>query len=284
MVSRRFIPGSEWLFLKIYTGEKTGDDLLATSVFSLVSLLHKEKFIDRWFFIRYEDNIGFHLRLRFHLTDVSHIGKVIERIALILNHSIASGLVNKIMYDVYVREIERYGESTYGFTEEIFHVDSDCMLNLLAEKILNVENRWEYAFPFLDDILTSFGFSLAEKHSIVLQCRDCYREEFGFVGMSKVRQLNEKYRKDRAVVIKRMGRDMPNRILEILDIRKIRLLQLAAKTKNALQVDYRSYVSSLMHMSVNRLFMSDNRLCEMIIYDYLTRYYESLMARIKYNR
>ena len=42
------------------------------------------------------------------------------------------------------------------------------------------------------------------------------------------------------------------------------------------------YVRSIIHMTMNRLFRSKNRLYEMVIYDFLFRYYQSALARIKY--
>ena len=40
-------------------------------------------------------------------------------------------------------------------------------------------------------------------------------------------------------------------------------------------------MSSYIHMEMNRLFANDNRLNEMVVYNYLTRYYKSEIARAK---
>ncbi|WP_326982149.1 lantibiotic dehydratase C-terminal domain-containing protein [Chryseobacterium sp. MYb264] len=38
-------------------------------------------------------------------------------------------------------------------------------------------------------------------------------------------------------------------------------------------------IQSLFHMHINRLFVSDQRLFEMIIYDYLHRYYKTIFFK-----
>ncbi|WP_347217184.1 lantibiotic dehydratase C-terminal domain-containing protein [Chryseobacterium sp.] len=40
-----------------------------------------------------------------------------------------------------------------------------------------------------------------------------------------------------------------------------------------------NFFSSVFHMHINRMFVSNQRLFEMIIYDYLFRYYKTLVFR-----
>ncbi len=64
---RTFLPGSEWLYAKLYTGAATADRLLSDVVGPLVREALDSGAADRWFFIRYSDP-GRHLRLRLHGT------------------------------------------------------------------------------------------------------------------------------------------------------------------------------------------------------------------------
>jgi len=68
MENRTFIPGSEWIYFKIYTGTKTADAILKNELYGFVSEMLKNKVIDKWFFIRYNDP-DFHIRLRIHLKE-----------------------------------------------------------------------------------------------------------------------------------------------------------------------------------------------------------------------
>jgi len=68
---RKFIPGTEWLYLKIYTGVKTSDVLLEEAILPLVTCFLNNNLINKWFFIRYNDPKP-HLRIRFELSDVNN--------------------------------------------------------------------------------------------------------------------------------------------------------------------------------------------------------------------
>ena len=64
-VRRTFAPGSEWTYLKLYTGSASADALLRDEIGPLAGELIGSGAADTWFFIRYADP-QFHLRVRFH--------------------------------------------------------------------------------------------------------------------------------------------------------------------------------------------------------------------------
>ena len=74
-MERIFIPGSRWLFFKLYTGTQSADILLTRHIGPFVRRLRENGAIDDFFFIRYTDPL-FHLRLRLHLPDTSRYGEV----------------------------------------------------------------------------------------------------------------------------------------------------------------------------------------------------------------
>jgi thiopeptide-type bacteriocin biosynthesis protein len=76
MKDRTFLPGSEWIYFKIYTGEKTADNILVKLITPILKKLQKEQQIEKWFFIRYSDP-DFHLRIRLLIHDVHQIGEII---------------------------------------------------------------------------------------------------------------------------------------------------------------------------------------------------------------
>lgn len=61
-IHRTFIPGSQWVYIKLYTGEKTADDLLIQVIAPVIKKVQKAQHIKKWFFIRYSDP-DFHLRI-----------------------------------------------------------------------------------------------------------------------------------------------------------------------------------------------------------------------------
>jgi len=54
------------------------------------------------------------------------------------------------------------------------------------------------------------------------------------------------------------------------------------KTKRNINVN--DLLKSYLHMMTNRLFYSKNRLHELILYDFMYRYYTSEIARNKYRK
>ena len=68
MKTRKFSPGSEWIYLKIYCGVKTSDIILQETITPLIADLKKQNLIEKWFFIRYNDPKP-HLRFRVRLFD-----------------------------------------------------------------------------------------------------------------------------------------------------------------------------------------------------------------------
>jgi thiopeptide-type bacteriocin biosynthesis protein len=57
---------AEWLYVKVYTGDQGAifDDLILVTIPVLVQSLRPQ----RWFFIRYRDEHGVHLRIRLQVS------------------------------------------------------------------------------------------------------------------------------------------------------------------------------------------------------------------------
>ncbi|MGB8194413.1 MAG: lantibiotic dehydratase, partial [Chitinophagaceae bacterium] len=78
-VKRKFSPGSEWVYFKLYCGAKSADKILLDAIKPLTENLLQDQSIDRWFFIRYNDP-DFHIRLRLHVEDANKTGYVIQQV------------------------------------------------------------------------------------------------------------------------------------------------------------------------------------------------------------
>ena len=66
-VQRRFEPGSEWVYFKIYCGSVISDTILLNVVKPAIDRLSAEGVITEAFFIRFTDP-HYHIRFRLHLT------------------------------------------------------------------------------------------------------------------------------------------------------------------------------------------------------------------------
>lgn len=284
-MQRKFIPGSEWLYFRLYTGIKTADRLLADHMSVFVACLLEKGVIDKFFFIRYSDP-DFHVRLRLHVTDPKECGCVFTELYSRFSECVDSGMVSKIMCDTYMREIERYGVDTMMLSEDVFHVDSEAILNLVLHNETQMQS-WHHAFLLVDDMINAFISVKEDRCKFTLQLANSYRREFGFESSTFTKQLNDKYRSLRPQIEALMKRDEATlAAYTILEKRKHGLSAIAIKIYETLSnqdtVMRDNLLGSYVHMSMNRLFRSKNRLNELIVYDCLSRHYDSLAAREKY--
>lgn len=137
------------------------------------------------------------------------------------------------------------------------------------------EIRWRLGLLLNDDLLDAFGLSLTEKTALVTEAAKGYKAEFGFTAHRSTKQINDKYRalRDdlRHVMTTGLREEFPR---EILEERKRRIEGLAVTIKTMVpDGELQDYLRSLIHMTMNRLFRSQNRLCEMMVLEYLVREY-----------
>lgn len=288
MVQRFFIPGSDWLYFKIYTGFKTADEMLIRVIDPFVKDLFARRGIDGFFFIRYSDP-DFHIRFRLHLPCQENYGLIMHEFNQRFGPEIEMGTVIKIMCDTYVREIERYGTQTMELLEDLFRIDSMAILELLS-RLANISGSiresayWEISLLLLDDTLTAFGYELPEKARITTEMAEGFKKEFGFTTHTFTKQLNDKYRALRNEIEQAvLSRKDFHEFESALEERRKGFGQIAqkiasvSKSDGAVAVD--DLLRSIQHMTMNRWFRSRNRQHELVIYDFLSKYYISALAQ-----
>ena len=251
--------------------------------------LIKNDVIDKWFFIRYSDP-DFHIRLRLHLNETRDFSCMFNRFFVVLQPVVNAGLVWNIQCDTYQREMERYGYNSISFIEDLFFIDSDHIVRLLQrfDNDHSEQLRWKTALVLIDGFLSAFSFDLSQKGELLNTMATSFKKEFGFMNHHTTKQLNDKYRACRKDIENTLRWE--NEVAEMIDIIKTRYhttLPIAEKligmNKNGeLQVPLNSLLTSLIHMTMNRWFRTKNRLHEMVIYEFLSRYYASEIAKEKY--
>ena len=272
------------MYFKIYTGFRTADDVLARFIYPTVRKLESEGAARDWFFIRYADPEP-HIRLRLHISGKECIGTVISRLYGRLNGLVQQGVIHKIQMDTYVRELERYGRERIAGTERMFGIDSRCITDIL--RVSSDEYmRGIAAFKLIDSIYYAFGFDIERKKDMAGICAEGFRREFGLDGQN-AKIFNREYRKYQNVIREVLedrvtddGQRRMNRIIERYynnDI-TVRLIDGMFSAGEG-EVSKDDFIRSYMHMSLNRLFSSDNRKHEMVVHEYMYRYYKSVIAR-----
>ena len=284
-MKRTFIIGEEWLYYKIYCGARTADIVLTESIKPLLSELVRAKQIDKWFFIRYTDP-EIHIRLRLHFDNTALIGKVIDELRKELRPYIDNNAVYKIQADTYQRELERYGEKSIVLAESLFYNDSDFIVRILEQ--IDDENLLILVqLKNIDDLLTDFDFDTTTKIAFVNQQMHYYKEEFNADKRTN-KQLSQKYRlqakfiEDYLLFLDKIKAYTPLRKLHQQKRKRDQpiIKQVVAYKDNAnLSVSINALLGSLIHMSVNRSFRSKQRMYEMLLYDFLLRYYRMKIGR-----
>lgn len=279
-----FLLGEEWLYYKIYTGFATTDTILYNRLYPVIAGLRDNGWIDKWFFIRYTDP-EHHLRLRLHLTKPEHIGTVILAFQNVFRHLVEQHSIWKIQTDTYERELDRYGKELIEQAETLFFYDSECIVNLLSalETTDNENEKWITGMAAIDTFLDVFRYDFEAKRALMEQLRTSFFKEFK-VGTGTKKELSTKYRNHKSEIERFMKMTSEvNDLKAILNKRNISIAEAVNSIREQLPdpVKINELLGSYIHMTMNRLFDSNNRQCEMILYDLLYSYYTSVLARQK---
>ena len=290
---RTFIIGDEWLYFKIYTGYKTADTILTDTIFPLSQYFIKENWIDHWFFIRYSDP-QFHLRVRFHILKNENITSMIQHFNNTFQDYLTQNLVWKIQMDTYQRELERYSSELIELSEQLFSLSSEMICKIITlDEVQNDENqRWLFGLKMIDTLLTDFDYSLQEKRDLLNTLQDNFGKEFG-INNDFRRQFGQKYRSEKQRIEKMLDTNSKQNeenaklfelIFENSETSKSiieEIINRKQKPESKQNDSLNDLLSSYIHMMLNRLFRTQQRTHELILYDYLFRYYDSLQKRQK---
>jgi thiopeptide-type bacteriocin biosynthesis protein len=290
LVHRRFPPGSEWLYAKLYTGTGTADQLLNHLVGPLVRSSLAVGAADGWFFIRYADP-DWHLRLRLHGEPGRLHADVLPGLEAAAAPLLETGQLWRIQLDTYEREVERYGgDRGIGLAEQLFAADSQAVLTILGSLSgdAGLDLRWRLAMAGIDLLFEDLGLTLEEKRPLARRARESFGQEFGIDGNFRG-QVSQRYRAERARLeaLLNPGQAPPASLAAGLEALRRRSLQLAPVTAELRQLAQAGRLSatladlarSFAHMHVNRLLRSAHRAQELVLYELLGRAYSSRAGR-----
>ncbi|GHO82365.1 lantibiotic dehydratase [Dictyobacter formicarum] len=180
---RRFLPGEEWMYLKVYIAPLFQDELITGPLREIVKQVRNEHLCDEWFYLRYADPDP-HLRLRFRARIPEVKGILLEQVLSWANQLVHAGVVTNLHIASYEREIERYGgPALMGDIERFFSSNSDVLSELVA---LQYTKRLTcaplvVAVMSLDLLFRFWGYDLsarlgyARKHSHSYASREAFR-------------------------------------------------------------------------------------------------------------
>lgn len=278
-LKRNFIPGDEWVYYKFYCGINISETLITQAIYPLCKQLQEQNIIDQWFFIRYADP-KHHIRLRMKLINGKNLSDISSKVKFYLNPLLSGNIVSKIQIDTYQREIERYFPDTMEFAEKLFYYDS-VLISSLLNKNPSPSDFWKLAIFNIHTLLNDFDFSVNEKFSLMTALKEGFYAEHKLGGRSNKHArkiINEKYRKLKDEIESVLGRkdELIIKTERLFSNRSTQNKVVVEQIKTTLDsMQLRQFLSSIIHMTLNRLFSSKQRLNETIVYDFLRRIYTS---------
>jgi len=282
-----FLPGSEWLFFKIYCTESVVDRMLRKEVRLAIADLQTRGLVKQWFFVRYRDP-EFHLRLRLFGDSQTLLVNGMRAFEDSISKAYARGEVRRLEIGTYEPEVERYGgPQALLVAERLFCADSVACVRLLEaiQDGLPIPRHHLIALG-LHHVLEDFQISLGERLQLLGGLRDGLGRELFPDVFEPQHRLSAQYRREKRP------------FAELLDGRRVEAIGFAdayaARRQaykegfdelahiarcEALEDTIESIACSLMHMHVNRLARVSPREQEFVVYEFLCRFYRSAISR-----
>ncbi len=172
-----------------------------------------------------------------------------------------------------------HGAYTGINSETLFYIDSEMIMQYLALKkdFENEETQLLFSFLSIDSFLNAFKISTSEKLHLLDGMQQSFKKEFNATKVLKS-ELDKHYR----TLEKEISNVMTDSSSEIYQIvtNKFNAIDAIADTiKENLEINLNSFLSSHIHMMINRQFTSRQREYETVIYDHLFRYYKTCFYR-----
>lgn len=176
------LPGSDWLFAKLYLARDRQDNFIAGPLAKFAEAMVEEGYAEEWFYIRYADPEP-HLRLRFRGDSDILAARLLPGLHNWAEELRARGALKDLSLNTYEREAERYGgPEAIHEAESLFAADSRttvALLKLLSGGQLGFEPT-ELAAVGITRILEGLGWESERQLQWLTSAADknMFREEF----------------------------------------------------------------------------------------------------------
>ncbi len=272
-----------WQYIKIYGSEDYLVSLMSGEFTATLQQATRAGLIRRWYFVRYSDP-DFHLRLRIEGASEGFGPFFSAFQQKALEARLATHELSGYVFDNYVPEYSRYGgKELMQFVEELFFHDSVYCLAVIAaaHRQQSDELIWKATLAGALDYLQAFQLSESDINLLVAQQRNGYGDELE-ITKPQFDSLNVLYKKHRSY-IEAAVLDLSSVEPVLRDALALRRRGNAGARASILAGTTRAglltILPSVLHMQANRLFSSNSRPQEFIIWDFLARARRSSAAR-----
>jgi thiopeptide-type bacteriocin biosynthesis protein len=194
----------------------------------------------------------------------------------------------------YEREVERYGgPEAMALVESLFMADSQLVAKTgLLEVQTEQDIRWRITLLMTDQLLTAFGYHPDEKLHLISVLRAGFGAEFAETNQLR-KQLGSKFKGLQAQLKSDFGAyaGVQSEVAELAELDQqvvslvkqwyqkalttITTLTQMIDSDEGIKCSKDSLLSSLLHMHNNRMFKAYGRKHELVMHDFLRRYYFS---------
>ncbi|WPU95752.1 thiopeptide-type bacteriocin biosynthesis protein [Mucilaginibacter sabulilitoris] len=260
---RDFQPGSEWVYLKIYATYQSMERILSETLIPW-AIRNRDR-LKQWFFIRYYDT-GSHLRFRVKV-DLAIVKDVQFDLQSIFSPLMASGMIQKTYFDTYQREIERYSARLMEDVEWAFFKGSALVGIRIIAKTNGREDDLVWPIVHCFRIVSIFFENDLEQISQLCEwVAAAFFNEHGS-GKNLKRSMDDRYRELRPDLLKAMESAIDDDYLEFDTA--IRLL--SKKSVDLSSLARQRLIADIIHMEINRIFISEQRMHEAFIWHCLSK-------------
>jgi thiopeptide-type bacteriocin biosynthesis protein len=265
------LPGSDWLYLKIFGGPVALEGFLLRRLASLLDLAISGQQIQRWFFVRYIDGEAFNLRVRINGLPEALFDFYRRDVSDLLSGLHTIDRISKVELSTYDREVARYGgDAGLDVCESIFYNDSRWVCAVLQPQS-DDRGRRLVAIEGVARLLRAFRLSSDEMIGILREARAFTEDLVGIDPRSLRRTVGHLYRQQRGDVdgAYERGLNADDTLFLGLEMECQRLTELAHSHR--LAVPLFQVVASLVHMHLIRVTVSPNRRVEYEAYGLLEK-------------
>lgn len=256
----------EWFTFNIYSGV-TFLDLILSKIHDSIIEMYKKDIIQSFFFVRYRDP-DFHLRLRFRTINRQNMGLVVSILSDHLKLYTKENIIWKTSITGYQREVLRYGRLGIELVEEIFCQGSFITLNYLHQ----YEMRWQLALIYMNTVFDLLDYSIEQRALFCRKSKEYFFKTYNFDKKTKA------ILKDRFTCYYALFNQL------LLDQKSLPYLRYRETLSNSFEklkglmhlfigASMQTILPSIFHMEFNRIFISNGKEKEAILYYLLDRYY-----------
>jgi len=265
-----YMPGSVWVYFEIFCHPIRSNSILTCEVQSLLS--ENNSLIEKWFFIRY-DVTSPHIRLRFKLKNKRKSGIFLTRFEEKIKPILLNMQVSDVQIKTYFPESSRYDLTAMDLIESIFWLDSALVIQLL-----NTQPSQDFLYLntiyFMQAIFDCLYTRISDKIELAVRVAVSFATELYWDNRT-FKKLNADFKS----LNFRLKVDQATPCNSLEKMKTLIHQTIALKTEKHLS---EKLIIDIIHMHINRVYATHQRVHEGVLYQYLTKYLKTQAALLKY--